>query len=261
MGTQTAAPTREPLREVARFVVLAFSGAWVVGGLGYVVLDLGELALGIGVLMVTVAALVCARRDEGSVRPMLRQVVRWRLAARWYIAALAIPFGAVGVTLLVGMASGRPVLPADAPPLTFLLMLPLFVLFLGGPEELGWRGYALPRLQARFNALSATLLLAAIWMAWHVPVLLAPGAVFADTPAVPYVVVGISSAVVYTWLYNSTRGSILIVMILHGAKNLSLAWVAPSAFPLLAGVWTLAAIALVAVYGPTHLAKPAQHVV
>lgn len=263
MTTLMSRPTageRSPLREVARFAGLAFLGAWLVGGLGYVVLDLGEFGLGIGVLMVAVAALVCTRRDEGSVRPMIRQIVRWRLGARWYAAALVVPFAAVAAALFASAATGRGGLAADAPGVGFLLMLPVFVLFFGGPEELGWRGYVLPRLQARFTALGATLLLSGIWMAWHIPVLLAPGVIFAEMPAVPYLVIGVTSSVVYTWLYNSTGGSILIVIILHGATNLSLAWIATAHYPLLAGAWTLAAVAIIAIYGPRDLSRRARHV-
>lgn len=252
---------RSPMQEVGWFVALAFLGAWAVGGIAYVALDLGEAGLGIGVLMVTVAALALTRRDEGSMQPMLEQILRWRLESRWYAAALLLPLALVTVALLLAPLAGGAGLAPHAPGWATLLSLPLYVLLLGGPEELGWRGYALPRLQSRFSALPATLLLAGIWMTWHVPVFVFPTTVFENTPLVPYMVIGVASAVVYTWLYNSTRGSILIAMLLHGSGNLALSWMNASAvtWAVLATAWVAVAVVIVAIYGPVDLARLSRH--
>lgn len=258
-GAPAVAPRErdDPLRELRWFIVFAFAGAWIVGGVAYIVLDLGELGLGIGVLMVAIGALVATKRYEGSLRSMVQGIIHWRLGVRWYAVAIGLPFVALAAALLLGPVVGGEGLPADAPAPAFLLMLPLYVLLFGGPEELGWRGYALPRLQARFSALTSTLLLAGIWMAWHVPVLALPSVLFDEVPLLPYLVVGVASSVVYTWLYNSTRGSILIVMVLHGATNLSLAWLGGSVmtYGVFAGAWVIVALVLVAAYGPANLAR------
>jgi uncharacterized protein len=252
---------RRPMRELAWFVAVAFAGAWTVGGIAYVALELGEAGLGIGVLMVAVAALVLSYRADGSLWPISRQIVRWRVAARWYGVALALPAVLVAAALVLAPLVGGENSSANTPGLATLLTLPLFILILGGPEEIGWRGYALPRLQARFSALSATLLLAAIWMVWHVPVLLVPTSLFADLPVVPYLVIGVASSVVYTWLYNSTNGSILLAMVLHGAFNLALSWMPASVatWGVLAGGWVVVAIGICIVYGPANLSRTMRH--
>jgi uncharacterized protein len=248
---------RSALSQLVRFTALAFTGAWLVGGIATYVLDLGQAGLGIGVLMVAVAALVCARREDGSVRPLLRQVVHWRVPTRWYAAALGLPFLALGGALLLASLLGTEGTRPEGPGLSLLLLLPLYVLFFGGPEELGWRGYALPRLQRHASALVASLVLACIWMLWHAPLFFladVPG--FSELPVLPYLTVGVASSVVYTWLYNSSGGSILLAMLLHAAKNLSLAWLVLTAdFAAYAVMWVLFAVVLVAVYGPLDLAR------
>jgi uncharacterized protein len=255
------AARRNPMRELTVFVVAAFAGAWIVGGIAYVGLDLGEAGLGAGVLMVAVAALVLTYRDEGSVRPMIRQIVSWRLGVRWYAVALVLPAALVAVALSLASLAGGESIGTDAPALATVLTLPLYILVLGGPEELGWRGYALPRLQARFTALPATLMLAAIWMAWHLPVLLVPNLLFDTLPIAPYFVIGVASSVVYTWLYNSTGGSVLMAMVLHGSGNLALLWMPSSTvtWAALAAGWVVVALGVVVASGPVDLARGKRH--
>lgn len=249
-------PNRSPSREVGWFLVLAFGGSWLVAGVGLLLFDLGEAGLGIGVLMVAVAALLRTRADSGSFGPILRDVVLWRFGLQWYATALLLPFVALAAALLLGPRFGGTGLTPDAPGGGMLLLLPLFVLFLGGPEELGWRGYALPRLQVRLGALAASLLLGGIWMVWHIPAFLVSD-LFSGIPLIPYLVTGVASSVAYTWLYNSTSGSILVAMLLHGSTNLSLAWLPQStpSYAVYAAFWVAIAVVLCGVLGPEHLSR------
>jgi membrane protease YdiL (CAAX protease family) len=99
--------------------------------------------------------------------------------------------------------------------------LGLWLLTYGLGEETGWRGFALPRLQASRSAASATLILWALWAGWHLPAFF-----YRDT----YVAMGplgflmfafslLFAAMLFTWLYNSSRGSVLIVILFHGMFN------------------------------------------
>jgi membrane protease YdiL (CAAX protease family) len=97
----------------------------------------------------------------------------------------------------------------------------LWLLTYGIGEETGWRGFALPRLQRGASALSASLVLAGFWIIWHLPSLLyLPTYVNLGFAVLPWFALGIvAGAVVFTWLYNSTRGSILLVALGHAALN------------------------------------------
>ena len=99
----------------------------------------------------------------------------------------------------------------------------LCIIFVGAlGEETGWRGYALPQLQRRFSPLASSLILAVLWFGWHVPQFWVI-ATYRDFAPVQYVgmFLGLAcGAVVLTWLYNRSGGSILLVAVWHGLYNL-----------------------------------------
>jgi membrane protease YdiL (CAAX protease family) len=134
-------------------------------------------------------------------------------------------------------------------------------------EEIGWRGYALPHLQARHSALRASLILGVIWAAFHIPILFTSGAVGGSqsfATALPFLVGILAMSVVVTWIFNNTRGSVLPIILLHGAMNTWPDLFAPiGGSPALAWVGTalmvLLATAVVLVFGPARLSrKPAS---
>jgi len=88
-------------------------------------------------------------------------------------------------------------------------------------EETGWRGYALPQLQRRFSPLTSSLIIAVLWFGWHLPQFFVIAS-YRDYDPVQYVgmFVGLTiGAVVLTWLYNRSGGSILLVAVWHGLYN------------------------------------------
>jgi membrane protease YdiL (CAAX protease family) len=98
-----------------------------------------------------------------------------------------------------------------------LFILPFFIYdFLTNGEEMGWRGYVLPRLQAKHSSLGSSLILGVIWAFWHFPRFLAPG----NTGLFALLIVKVlADAVIYAWVYNNTKGSLLLTTILHAAAN------------------------------------------
>jgi CAAX protease family protein len=98
----------------------------------------------------------------------------------------------------------------------------LLLIFAGAlGEETGWRGYALPQLQRRFSPLASSLILAGLWFGWHLPQFLVI-ATYRDFAPAGYVgmFLGLAcGAVVLTWLYNRSGGSILLVAVWHGLYN------------------------------------------
>ena len=102
---------------------------------------------------------------------MLSRVVRWRVGLPWYLIALGLPtvlsIATAGLGYLLGASES-----IQVGALT-VLELVLFVLVVG--EELGWRGYALPLLLEKRSAVTASLILGALWGLWHLPTFLVPG--------------------------------------------------------------------------------------
>jgi membrane protease YdiL (CAAX protease family) len=98
-----------------------------------------------------------------------------------------------------------------------LIALARSVLYVG--EELGWRGYALPRLQVRLGPLAASMLIGLLAGLWHLPAFFIAGHPQYGAPIGPFLVWMVALAIVFTSLYNHTRGSLLPVALLHGAIN------------------------------------------
>lgn len=223
---------RHPLTS---FFAIAFAGTWVVNGVVLGVLDLPIVsplaALGpfAGPTMAAFTVLWLSEGRDG-VRDLLRGYLRWRVSWQWYaVAMLAMP----AVTLVAVLADNRGAL-ADAhlPTLGAVLgavALYLQILALGGPlgEEPGWRGFALPRLMRRFGPLRGTLVLGALHGFWHLPVYLlmpgynrsAPGPLGTALSFGVFVIGVMALTVVFTWLFNNTRGSLLLAILLHASFN------------------------------------------
>jgi membrane protease YdiL (CAAX protease family) len=163
-----------------------------------------------------------------GVRVWLGTLTRWQVGLFWYALAL-YGFPALGLLtmLFLGVANLQAVLaqlpralwavPANA--LTsFLLLGPL-------GEEPGWRGYALPRLQAENSALTASVVLGLLWALWHAPLVLLPDwrndlPIGAFLILYPLYIVALT--VIFTWLYNGASGSVLVIIVLHASFNYTL---------------------------------------
>ncbi|HEY8678123.1 MAG TPA: type II CAAX endopeptidase family protein [Candidatus Dormibacteraeota bacterium] len=170
------------------------------------------------------SALTMVARPAGfrGVAGLLGQAFRWRIGLKWYVAALVAPaivrFAVLGIHLLKGGTLPDMDDPARwlAIPATFLM-----VLILGGPlaEEFGWRGYALPRLQPRTGALSASLVIGVSTAIWHLPLFLIPSTAQSHLPFALFLVRTLALAVISTWLYNGSGKSLLIVLLFHASLN------------------------------------------
>jgi len=160
---------------------------------------------------------------------LLRQLVLWRVGLRWYLfAVIGLPaIMVLSVIFLPGALASFQGLAGLAP----LSMLALFVyiFFLGGPlgEEPGWRGFALPRLQRLYGPLVGSLILGAIWAFWHLPIFWVPAWNFPPTilNLVMFVIAAIAFTIVMTWIFNNTKGSLLIAVLVHSSFDMVLATV------------------------------------
>jgi membrane protease YdiL (CAAX protease family) len=223
------------------------------------VLTLLTIVGGFGPLLA--AVIVSALEGRGALRDLIARSLRFRVGATWYAIALLLPIalGAAGLGIF-RLFGGT--IPADwaSPPLFAYPVSWLFVLLLGGgQEEPGWRGFALPRLQARYSALTASVILGVAWALWHGPLFLVPGSAQSPLPLPWYLAHVIAVSILYTWLFNNARGSALLVAFLHAGSNAVTSWVpitaAEGLFKTLIGVEWLLAIALIAVYGARTLTR------
>jgi membrane protease YdiL (CAAX protease family) len=152
---------------------------------------------------------------------LLAQVVRWRVGWRWYVVALAIPALVMLAAFFLWQAMGGPALTTP-PPAGAWFSIPILIVALLIPalfEEAGWRGVALPRLQGRFGWLAASLVVGVAWGVWHAPIWFIPEAGFGSLPFPVFMLFTMALSVLFTWLYNSTGGSVLLPALAHAAIN------------------------------------------
>lgn len=180
----------------------------------------GSLLL-LGTFAPALMALGVTARDEGrrGVLALVRPTIRWHVGWRWYLFAVAyMPALKLSVALIHRLMTG--VWPRFGTDPWYLIVLAIIISTpVQAGEEIGWRGYALPRLARRFGFAQASLLLGVIWACWHLPLFFLPGA---DTygqsfPVWTLQVVAVSVAI--TWLYAGTEGSLLLTMLMHSAVN------------------------------------------
>ena len=176
----------------------------------------------------TFAALIVTSATGGraGVRKLLGGFQKWRVRPVWYGVAIVVPivlgFVVAGIYYLwagrpPGVLAGFTVATFLGTVLNHLLRGPL-------GEELGWRGFALPRLQARHGALKSSLILGGWVVVWHIPTLFIQGlsGTALLTFVASFVVALLSFVVVMTWLYNRTEGSLLLAVLMHLTFNIAL---------------------------------------
>ena len=263
------ADAEQPLRAAAAFVALTYLIAAAVY-LPLLAADLGWIGTAVpgGLQVVAIASpalatLVLRLRADGvaGLRSVLDGLRAWRFGRAWWAVTLGLP-----LVLVAGYAGAyvglgydfvpEPVrLASEAGPAIVAVVVVMIVLAAG--EEIGWRGHLLPLLQSRTTALRASLVLGGCWAVWHLPVFYAAGI---EGWAVLLRFVSLfGGAVMYTWLFNNTGGSVLAVTLLHAGTN---AWgplLAPTPAPTPAAAVFMAtnvglAIALVVGFGGATLA-------
>jgi uncharacterized protein len=228
--------TRHPL---VSFFALAYALTWLAwspwylseAGIGLLPYDgdsisdyLNPVALALGpTLSAFIMTGVTGGRD--GVRRLLRRIVLWRVGLRWYLFVL-VGIPAITVLSTVVLPGALASFQASAVPSTMFLYVvagPVF-LFAGGPvfEEIGWRGFAFPRLQRLHGPLVGSLVLGVLWGVWHLPLFLIPSW---DTPhgspldIALFVTWAVAITIVLTWVFNNTKGSVLLAILAHGSIN------------------------------------------
>lgn len=237
----TPDPTARPRRWRDVLLFLAFSHGWtwgfwaLAGALGETVWEWPASLLfyvgGAGVFLGGWVMAFLWYGGEGLRDLGVRILDPRRIPAGWWVLALllfpALTLVASGLALVAGLTPE----PLDLrgagarflDPASFAAFV-VFILVIGPlPEEIGWRGYLLDRLQLRWNALVASLVLGVIWWSWHLPLFGLPGYfdAFGRASPTPWEFLWgiLPAAVLYTWVYNNTGRSVLAVIVLHFMHN------------------------------------------
>ncbi len=156
-------------------------------------------------------------KKEGvsGLRILGQRIIQFRLGWHWYVFAFLIVVAGTAGQLIINNLIGK---TFNGTP--FLAQLGTFLsLLILGPlsEEIGWRGYALGRLQTRWNALTSSLIVGLVWALWHLPLFMMVGTSQHELglPFIGFLVGFMANSILYTWLYNNTKQSIWSAILLH----------------------------------------------
>jgi uncharacterized protein len=175
----------------------------------------------LGTISPSLVALALTERAEGrnATQALLGRLFLWQVSARWYVFAVGY-IAAIKLTAALVHRVVTGAWPRFGDDSWYLMVAAIAVsTWVQAGEEIGWRGYALPRLSARVGLAPASVVLGVIWASWHLPLFFFPGSDTLGQSFPLYVVQVTALSVAMAWLYWRTGGSLLLVMLLHAAVN------------------------------------------
>jgi len=237
------------------FFILTFGFSWGVWlpsrlFLSTVLSEMTDFLHTLGLFAPTFSAIIVTGAIKGKpgIIALLKRIAYWRVGWPWYLFVLfstaVIGFLAIGLYVMIGGT-------APAISFSFFIFLP-GILTMGLTEEIGWRGFALPGLQKKYSALISAVIIGVIWASWHLVI----------TPGNPLFLMVFSLEVVilsilFTWVYNNTKGSILLAALYHTVINIVISNLKIPTIPWLWLIYLLLELVLVLViiwrFGWRHL--------
>ena len=214
---------------------------------------------------------------KSGIRNLFSRILIWRVGARWWAFALFAVLGVLIIGMIVNAVFGLDPLDLGRIPQGLVMVVPIFIMQLftaGLGEELGWRGFLLPRMQGRYNALVAGLIVGSLHGLWHIPLFFIEGLspyqeireLIGLVPAIlGYALLYVTPwSILFTCVLNNTKGSLLLLFVSHASQT----WVLnlwnhsnPKGIVGLSSGMMIAAIIVVLVYGAENLSKTSERYV
>ncbi len=213
-------PQTSSLKQLVAFFILAF----VIGWLAWVPLLVNPSGPAwsafIFLFSPAISALLVAgiTNKWAGVKGILKCYLLWKFHFKWYLLAFLLIPAIFFLAILILFRGNDQSLWTNAP-WYFVAASFLYLMFINSGEEIGWRGFALPRLQSIIpNPLIASIILGVIWGAWHLPQYFVPGQ--PNIPVIPFLLLIAGLSIIYTVVFNNTRGSLLFAVILHASTDI-----------------------------------------
>jgi membrane protease YdiL (CAAX protease family) len=213
------------------FLIVTFLVSYVLGILVFLLLEAIQAGLGINLSNVSDIVIrfgptlggiltVAFMTGKNGLRDLLRQCIRWQVPAVLYLAAIFVPPIFLVLALHLNGFGAEVTTVGLVPAISVFVFQLLLNTFLGGGfgEELGWRGFMLPKLSERYNPLTASLIVGIAWLAWHLPGYLLSDKSASD-PFLPFAVILFPFSIALSWIYFQSRESLLLPALLHGSIN------------------------------------------
>ncbi len=212
-----------PPAQLIVFTLIAFIIAWGTWIPAFLLPNFPKQLSIIGLFAPAISSLLVAGIANGrsGISGVLGRFKKWRFAAQWYgVSILLIPTFFLLALLLNGMLSGQPLQQFwVGSPLYFVLASFVWLMVINSGEEIGWRGFGLPKLLETVKSpLLASLILGVVWGLWHLPLYLLPGQ--SSFPYPLFLLLTVGSSFIYTSLFIKTKGSLLPAVLLHASTDI-----------------------------------------
>ena len=206
-------------------LIIFFVLAFVIGWLAFIPIFLYHVSptpnAFIFLFSPALAALITAALINGmtGVKEVLRGYLLWKFHIKWYLLALLLLPAIFLVATFISFSANFESLWTGSP-WYFLIASFGFLMMINSGEEIGWRGFALSRLQSVFkNPLVAAIVLGAIWGLWHLPIYLDPEQ--SGFPLILFLLFIMGISIIYSVLFNNTRGSLFMAVLLHASTDIA----------------------------------------
>ena len=166
---------------------------------------------------------------KNGVKALFKRLIQWRVKILWWIIGFYIWWIIASIIAIIfnlkpiqDITLGFVLSLINIPGMIFIVQLPLLIGMFG--EELGWRGFALPKLLAKYDPIVSSLILALPWVFWHTPLAIFQewrGNLPIETFVFNYLIVVFPLTLIFTWFFQKTKGSVLLAIILHKSFNLT----------------------------------------
>lgn len=216
------------------FLIFTFAISWITGfptvfvpgkfeGLSY----LSNFGPALG-------ALIVVGMVEGSdgIKRLIRSLFQWRVKFIWYlvvllgptltmVTAVTIHYVFTGIGLAQSFTEWFSAFPQH-----LIMVVSVFIFMMVGiwGEEVGWRGFALPKLQEKYHPLLASLILGAIWAIWHLPLFFIEGSQQAQQGMTFFFLATLGYSILYSWVYNGSKESLFMIWLLHSMNNATVSY-------------------------------------
>ncbi|HEX5807738.1 MAG TPA: CPBP family intramembrane glutamic endopeptidase, partial [Anaerolineales bacterium] len=254
---------KTPTSIIKQYALALFCGLTIALTFATTLLPLpGELVAVVMVFIPALLAISLTAVSEGraGVRSLLGKLAHWRIGLKWVgmalVLALVVRLTMSLIALSLGMISTIQLRPGG--PAQYVILAAVFFVF-AIPEELGWRGYALPKLLERHSPLAAGLMVGALWGSLHLALLL-PDMMNEGASPLATLLGLLGGSVLFTWLYVNSGGSILLTTLFHAAQSFFVivneGLTGPQQAWLMAGVYLAVALIVVLATGPRLTRRP-----
>lgn len=221
--------------QIIIYLSMTYLSSWIAWGILYAINrniishttynTLSYLLFEIGAFMPSIMAIILTAFFYGSngIKGLLKKLIIWRANPLFYVFVLFYSLAYYIIPIWICNITGSSYKLSISVNFYNVLINFLLIMLLGGPleEELGWRGFLLPKLQSKLNSVYSSIFVGIFWACWHLPLFFIRGTSQYGSSFSFFIIFCIAISILFTWVYNRTNGSLLFPILFHTSVNVT----------------------------------------